>query len=452
MLKQRVKQREQAANLAVQKKQEEQTAQSFTPYWNFSMIDVEKVLQAREKFMKAIQTFLQKFSRYPFGVMPKELSEFTNSPSWDRPMVVTDEEHSFQFRLYLENSSKAITPVLPTEEPKYSLSMGNEHLDTILEMESDESIKFSVENLVPIPSEYEVTSNNKSECDVPVNDESSPIFTTFTNPLSDCNDDFTSSDDELLSNKDVPMENFIIYSNPLFDDEEIISTKIDSHYFNAESNLIESLLNRDTLIDSSPKFDYLLELAHINLIPPGIEEADFDLEEEIRLVENLSYDNSSPRPPKELNAEIVDTIVESLSPSPILVEDGESHMEEIDLFLATDDLMPPGIENDNYDSKRDIHFLEELFSNGPIYLYKNESFNFDHYDEPSFPRPPLEPPDVERYDWLMGRVMQWTIKINVLESNQGLKAEIRDQEERLKGLKHPLAPINSTFITHAGDI
>nr|GFB02611.1 hypothetical protein [Tanacetum cinerariifolium] len=51
----------------------------------------------------------------------------------------------------------------------------------------------------------------------------------------------------------------MIYSNSLFDDEEIISTKIDPHYFNAESNLLKSLLDRDTFIDSSPKFDYLLE-------------------------------------------------------------------------------------------------------------------------------------------------------------------------------------------------
>nr|GEU32422.1 hypothetical protein [Tanacetum cinerariifolium] len=295
----------------------------------------------------------------------EELSKFTNSPSCDRPMIVDDEEHSIQFRLYLENSSKAIAPVLPTEEPEYSLSMGNEHLDTIPETESDELIKSSVENLVLIPSEYEVTPDNESD------------------------------DDELLSNEDVSMENFKIYSNPLFDDEEIISTKIDPHYFNAESNLIESLLNRDTLIDSSPKSDYLLKLAHSNPIPPGIKEADFDLEEEIRLVENLSYDNSSPRPLEELNAEIVDTIVESLSPFPIPVEDGDSHMEDIDLFLATDDLMPPGIENDDYDSEGDIHFLEELFSNDPIPLPENESFNFDHYDEPSFPRPPQEAPNVE---------------------------------------------------------
>ncbi|GKD63391.1 hypothetical protein Tco_1305499, partial [Tanacetum coccineum] len=81
---------------------------------------------------------------------------------------------------------------------------------------------------------------------------------TFSNPLFDSNDDFASSDGESLSDEDVPKENFKIYSNHLFD-EEIISTKIDPHCFNVESYLIESLLNRDTLIDSSPKIDYLLE-------------------------------------------------------------------------------------------------------------------------------------------------------------------------------------------------
>nr|GEW63325.1 hypothetical protein [Tanacetum cinerariifolium] len=259
----------------------------------------------------------------------------------------------------------AIASVLPTEEPEYSLSMRDEHLSIIPKTESNEVIKSSVENLVPIPSESEVTFDNES------NDEKS------------------------LSNEDVSMENFKIYSNPLFDDEEVISTKIDPHYFNDESNLIESLLNRDTSIDSSPKFDYLLELTHINPIPLGIEEADFDLEEEICLVENLLYDSSSLRPSKELNTKIADMIVESLSPSPILVEDSDSHMEEIDLFLDTDDLMPPGIENDDYDSEGDIHFLEELLSNDTLLLLENESYNFDHHDNLSFPRPPPEPPDVE---------------------------------------------------------
>ncbi|GJT07620.1 hypothetical protein Tco_0842082, partial [Tanacetum coccineum] len=79
----------------------------------------------------------------------------------------------------------AITPDLPSEEPEYSLSMGDENLSTIPEMESDEVIKSSVENLVPIRSESKDFSDNESECDVPVCDESSLTFTTFSNPLFD---------------------------------------------------------------------------------------------------------------------------------------------------------------------------------------------------------------------------------------------------------------------------
>ncbi|GJV22146.1 transposase, Ptta/En/Spm, transposase, Tnp1/En/Spm-like protein [Tanacetum coccineum] len=290
----------------------------------------------------------------------------------------------------------AITPDLPIPD---SLIMEDEHLDTIPVTESANTIKSSVEDLVPTPSESADLSDGESECDVPVGDESSSTFTTFSNPLFDSNDDFTSSDDESLSDEDVPKENFKIYSNPLFD-EEIISTKIDPHCFNAESYLIESLLNRDTLIDSSPKFDYLLEefsgeLAHTDPIPPGVVDTDSEPEEEIRLAENLSYDNSSPRPPEERNSEIADTIVESLSPPPIPVEDSDSLMEEIDLFLASDDSMPPGIEIDDYDSEGDIYFLEELLSSDSPPLPENESFSLDHFDDPSLPRPPPEPPDVE---------------------------------------------------------
>ncbi|GJS12427.1 hypothetical protein Tco_0406899 [Tanacetum coccineum] len=88
-----------------------------------------------------------------------------------------------------EEYTIAITPVLPTEEPDNSLSMGDEHLNTIPETESDELIKSSVENLVLTPKESEDLSNIESECDVPVCDNS----TTFSNPLFDADDDFSSS-------------------------------------------------------------------------------------------------------------------------------------------------------------------------------------------------------------------------------------------------------------------
>ncbi|GJY93862.1 hypothetical protein Tco_0509644 [Tanacetum coccineum] len=169
-------------------------------------------------------------------------------------------------------------------------------------------------------------------------------------PQTLCHNDFYSSDDKSFSDEHVPKGNFKFFSNPL-SDEEISSTKIYPHHFNAEFDLIESLLNRDISIVFSPKFDSLLEefsseLAHIDLIPPGINEADFDPEEEIRL---------------------------------------DSFVEDIDLFLTPDDSMPPGIENDNYDSEGNIIFLEKLLSNDSPSLHENESILIStFFDCPDF--------------------------------------------------------------------
>nr|GEV20105.1 hypothetical protein [Tanacetum cinerariifolium] len=226
------------------------------------------------------------------------------------------------------------------------------------------------------------------ECDVPACDD----FTTFSNILFDADDDFSSSDDEPFSDEDISKK---IHSNPIFD-EEIISMKIDPHHFNTESDLIESLLNHDSsIISSSSKIDSLLdefagELILLKTIPSGIDETDCDPEEEIRLIEKLLYDNSSPRPPKEFIYENSDAAIESFSPSPIPVEDSDSFMEEINLSFTPDDLMPPGIKKDDYDSKRDMLIFEELLSNYSLSLFENESF---HFDILSVPRPPAKPPD-----------------------------------------------------------
>nr|GEW19798.1 hypothetical protein [Tanacetum cinerariifolium] len=254
-----------------------------------------------------------------------------------------DEESSTPLRdiiIYKLPPCIAIIPVLSTEEPKDSLIMGDEHLDTIPKKESDEFIKCSVENLVPNKSD----SKDEREYDVPVCDN----FKTFSNLLFDADDDFSSSDDKSFSDEDISKE---IYSNPLFD-EEIISIKIDPHHFNAQSDLIESLLNQDSLIISSSKIDSLLdefvgELIFLISIPSGIDEADCDLEEEVHRIEKLLYDNSSPRPLEEINSENFDYVIESFSPSPIPVEDSidsnYSDFEGDNLFpekLLHDDLIP----------------------------------------------------------------------------------------------------------------
>ncbi|GJR65000.1 hypothetical protein Tco_0011065 [Tanacetum coccineum] len=118
-------------------------------------------------------------------------------------------------------------------EPEDSLIMGDEELSNIPKKESDKFIKSSVKDLVRIPSKSEDTSRSDSVCDLPSCDDFSPInvykekYVTFSNPLFDSNDDFTSSDDESLSDEDVPEDNMKIYSNPLFEfDDEYISSDI----------------------------------------------------------------------------------------------------------------------------------------------------------------------------------------------------------------------------------
>nr|GEW02969.1 reverse transcriptase domain-containing protein [Tanacetum cinerariifolium] len=212
------------------------------------------------------------------------------------------------------------------------------------------------------------------------------------NILFDADYDFYSVDDQSFFDKDIPKK---ICSNPLFD-EEIISMKIDPHHFNAESDLIEFLLNHDSsIISSSSKIDSLFdelagELTLLKSIPSRINETYYYLDEETRFIKRLLYDNSSPRLPKEFIYEISDAAIESFSPSPIPVEDSDSLMEEIDLSFTPDDPMPPGIDEDDYDSERDILILEELLSNNFLSFPENESINFDI---PSFSRPLAKPPD-----------------------------------------------------------
>nr|GEX67554.1 hypothetical protein [Tanacetum cinerariifolium] len=257
-------------------------------------------------------------------------------------------------------------------------------------------------------------------------------------------------DDQSLFDEDVSEK---IYSNPLFD-EEIIPMEINSHSFNAEFDLIGSMPNHDSSVIISSKIDFLFdefagELTHLKSFLPGIDKTDCQPEKEIRLTKRLLYDNSSPRPPKEIVSDnsnavilfsmsslmnsfisnqfhrelmklivilrrklilprdfcmithllvhrkklfltILMLIFESFSPSPIPIKDSDPLMEEIDLSFTPDDLMPSGIKEDNYDSERDIPILEELLDNYSLSLPKNK---LCHFDIPSPYRPPAKLPD-----------------------------------------------------------
>nr|GEW61326.1 hypothetical protein [Tanacetum cinerariifolium] len=151
----------------------------------------------------------------------------------------------------------------------------------------------------------------------------------------------------------------------------------------------DSLIIGDEHLDTIPKkeLDKFIKSTVENLIPNP---TDCDLEEEIRLIEILLYNNSSLCPSEEINCENFDAAIESFSSSPILVEDSDCLMEDIDLSLTLDDSMPSAIKDDDYESKGDILILEELPSNDSLSLPENKSF---HFDIPSSLRPPAKPPD-----------------------------------------------------------
>nr|GEY41195.1 hypothetical protein [Tanacetum cinerariifolium] len=312
-----------------------------------------------------------------FNEEEKQIEEEQAARYWKIPACYDDDDDDYTF---------AITP----NEPDNSLSMEDEHLDTIPATTSDEFIKSSVENLVPNPSE----SEGEYECDVPACE----VFTTFLNILFDANYDFYSSNDQSFSDEDIPKK---IYSNPLFD-EEIISMKIDPHHFNDEPDLVKSLLNRDSsIISSSLKIDSLFD-----------EFAEFVSKNSV-------------------------TAFESFSPFPIPVEDSDSLMEEIDLSFTPDDPIPSGIEEDDYDSKRGILILEELLSNDSLSLPKNVSF---HFDIPSFSRPPAKPLD-ERT--LLSWMFHFSISILLDQLNI-----LRNLKTRAEGFYPPVSISSASLENH----
>ncbi|GJX67545.1 hypothetical protein Tco_0303272 [Tanacetum coccineum] len=229
--------------------------------------------------------------------------------------------------------------------------MGDEHINTIPETE-----KSSVENLVPIPSEFK------------------GIFEDIYDVLS-CD------------------------------------------YFDAECGLINYLLSQDSSI-TSPKIDFLPEefageLDLIDSILPGIDEDDCD-EDDFDEEEGEINDEILQIEDEILREELVNVnllidkiealkltpfMLENPSSSPIAVVDSDFLIEEVDTFLVPEDSIPPGIESD-FDSEEDIIFLDNLLNDDLIPEYEHFTFdiepnvpvinNFDELNEDVYDCPDFE--------------------------------------------------------------
>nr|GFD27650.1 hypothetical protein [Tanacetum cinerariifolium] len=127
---------------------------------------------------------------------------------------------------------------------------------TIPKSESDEIIESGVKNLLPIPREYEVTSEDKKECDVPVCKDSSTfdVYEDHYEILSDSNNDDISSDDDAF--EDVDINRLIVNIESLNDNpipDLVLNSSTSIPIFKESDNSLSnnSLLEFETFSDHS---------------------------------------------------------------------------------------------------------------------------------------------------------------------------------------------------------
>nr|GEV37647.1 hypothetical protein [Tanacetum cinerariifolium] len=248
-------------------------------------------LREKRNQKEYVKTFLRKFNRISFYEMPKvlslvwetileiklafedkhcqqenilelfqslhndvqnvheELTVYINTPNWDRPTICYNDDDD-------EDYAIAVIPSLSTKEPDNSLSMGDEHLYTVPETESDEFIKSSVENLVPIPSESEGIPDNM--CDVPFHDNSLPL-----DVLKDQFEDFSDSNNESISNDD---DYFFIDNIEYEIDDDILLTIKDDILRKKLLNVNLLIANIEALKDNpAPSSDFMTKSSSTSL-------------------------------------------------------------------------------------------------------------------------------------------------------------------------------------------
>nr|GFA81585.1 hypothetical protein [Tanacetum cinerariifolium] len=163
-----------------------------------------------------------------------------------------------------DDYNSAITPVLSTEESVDSLSMGDEHLDTIPATESDEVIKSSVEGLVSIPSEFEGIPDTM--CDVHLDNNHTPLKAKdHVEIVINSNDDISSSDDNSLHEENIEY----VEASP--HDSELVTLKDNPNpsfefLTKSSSTSLNSLLEEtNTFHNSLPEFEnFCFDLGEIS--------------------------------------------------------------------------------------------------------------------------------------------------------------------------------------------
>lgn len=279
-------------------------------------------------------------------------------------------------------------------EPEDSLTMGDEHLNTIPEMESDEFNKSSVENLVPIPSESGEISNGDSEI----------VFDPSFTPV-ERSDVFLDEIEACLANNDPnptmvddsnfdPEEDIRVLEELLNEDFDEVESYSDSHnkYTTSDEDSYGDIDDNDEDVETEIQDEVLCEkLFNISLLISKIEalkdpptfssipvmDSDFLPELEIFRFEETSSGNPTIHadislPDYERFDFEIDCLLTFDDPS------RDPFLEDVDQFLAADDSIPPGIENDENGVQRNI--LSDLPSSHPPAKPPDADFESDTND------------------------------------------------------------------------
>nr|GEV60825.1 hypothetical protein [Tanacetum cinerariifolium] len=266
-------------------------------------------------------------------------------------------------------------PILSTKEPEYSPSMGYENPNTTLETESDEIIKSESVSI----EEENVVYQEEEEVDL---------------------EDVFQIQDVVLREKLLSITRLIANIESLNDNptpDHVLNSSVSIAIFEESDNSLSDNFSPEfeTFCDHTKETRSGITTTHADNSFPEYDSFCFEIEPDqerlINVVKNDISDDSTSDP----------------------------LLEEADLFLASDNSIPPGIENFANNSEEDIRFLEELLIDDSIPFPVNESSESD-FDNLSFPRPPPEPLDAN-FDFELGAgneilvVMNTIVKLECLD-------------------------------------
>nr|GEZ27531.1 hypothetical protein [Tanacetum cinerariifolium] len=193
-------------------------------------------------------------------------------------------------------------------------------------------------------------------------------------------------------------------------------------------------------------------------IPIRVKDSPFNMEEDVLFLESLLREEHCSNPPMILNqtkspleepkhpfnmgyinrmemlftinprshpSTYANTNVESIPSFFIPIQESDSHQEEIDVVIKTDDVLPPSVENDDSDEEVDpvdVLHVDNSILNSEHEFSESEDSNFDN---PSVPLPPPEPPD-EEFDFKI----DFEVKISVVR-NTIVKFECIDERVKI---------------------